>query len=133
MFENRGFSANPLSQLEIRILELIKPKSQTESKIAKTLKVDPIVLSPVVTDLILKGYLELFRRRRLHFISREFCTITVEGISALENARSPFRNFIEMIQDRAANTVSVLGARWPALKIALFSARMLYKLTKALV
>ena len=133
MFESRVSSTVALSQLEMSILELIKPKSQTESRMAKALKVDPNVLSPVVTDLILKGYVELFRRRWIYFFSKESCTITLEGISALESARSPYRGLVEMIQTRASNAIERLADGRPALKIAFISATALYRLARAMV
>lgn len=120
-----------LSPTEARILKLIKTKSQTEKKIAKEIELDPLLLSPVITDLILKGYLEIFRRRRLYFFSREFCVITSEGISALAGAQSPFEGFLEMVRSRALQAIDDIAAESPVLKAAVLSARTIYRVAKA--
>jgi DNA-binding MarR family transcriptional regulator len=131
MFETSGSHAILLNPVEMRILKFIKPKSQTEKKISKVVEIDALVLSPVITDLILKGYLEIVRRRRFYFFSREFCTITPEGVSALEKARSPLEGLVEMVRNRALDALNSIAAGSPALKAAVFSARTLYKVAKA--
>ena len=67
MFETSGSHAALLKPVEMRILKFIKPRSQTEKRISKLVELDPLLLSPVITDLILKGYLEMVRKRRLYF------------------------------------------------------------------
>ncbi|HJS83484.1 MAG TPA: hypothetical protein VJ742_11695, partial [Nitrososphaera sp.] len=109
MFETSGSHAILLNPVEMRILKFIKPKSQTEKKISEIVEVDPLVLSPVITELILKGYLEIVRRRRLYFFSREFCTITPEGVSALEKARSPLEGLVEMVRSRALDAINSIA------------------------
>jgi DNA-binding MarR family transcriptional regulator len=131
MLEGRGSSRILLSPTEVRILKLIKTKSQTEKKIAKKIELDPLLLSPVITDLILKGYLEIFRRRRLYFFSREFCVITSEGISALNRAQSPFEGLLEMVKSRALQAIDDITAESPVLKAAVISARTIYRVAKA--
>src|ERR671911_488940 len=72
-----------LSKREIQILNCIKGQSRTEKQIAKMTRLDIIfTVSPLITELMLKGYVETIRRRRL-FFSREYCMITVEGLAAL--------------------------------------------------
>jgi DNA-directed RNA polymerase specialized sigma subunit len=66
-----------LSKRETQILNCIKSQSRTEKKIAKMIRIDIFVISPLITELMLKGYVETIRRRRLFFFSREYCTITV--------------------------------------------------------
>jgi DNA-binding MarR family transcriptional regulator len=75
-----------LSKREIQILNCIKGQSRTEKKIAKMVRLDILIVSPLITELMLKGYVETIRRRRLFFFSREYCMITVEGLAALEQA-----------------------------------------------
>ena len=133
MFESRGGTNASLLPLEMRILKFIKPKSQTEKKIAKSLEVDSIVLSPMVTDLILKGYLEIFRRREMYFFIKEMCTITPEGISALEMARTPLQNLVEMIRSKALEALNSMMSELPALKVVAMSARAIYKVAKVIV
>jgi DNA-binding MarR family transcriptional regulator len=76
-----------LSKREIQILNCIKSQSRTEKKIAKMVRLDSLIVSPLITELMLKGYVETIRRRRLFFFSREYCTITVEGLDALETSK----------------------------------------------
>jgi DNA-binding MarR family transcriptional regulator len=132
MFEGRKSSKDVLEPMEAQVLRMIKSKPQTEGKISKQLQIDPLVLSPVVTDLILKGYLEMLRRRRFHFFTREVCTITAEGISALERTKTPFQAFIDMIQKRAMETLDDIVAESPTLRIVALSARTFYKVAKAI-
>src|SRR5215212_8147598 len=94
-----------LSKREIQILNCIKGQSRTEKKIAKMVRLDILIVSPLITDLMLKGYVEIIRRRRLFFFSREYCTITVEGLTALERARNLFENIVELIRERALETI----------------------------
>jgi DNA-binding MarR family transcriptional regulator len=122
-----------LSKRETQILGCIKGQSRTEKQIAKMIKLDIFVISPLITELILKGYVEIIRRRRLFFFSREYCTITVEGLAALEQARDPFENLVELIRERALETIDNIAADSPLLKLAVISAKAAYKILKVLI
>ena len=124
--------AGLLSALECRILGVVEPRSRTEKQISKIVKVDRLVLGPVVTDLILKGYLEIYRKRRFYLFSQEVCTITPEGIAALEASRSPCRMIIETLRKKGLQLVETLAARSPALKVAVGSANTIYRIARAL-
>jgi hypothetical protein len=82
---------------------------------------------------MLKGYVETIRRRRLFFFSREYCIITVEGLDALEQARSLFENLVELIRERTLETIDNIAADSPLLKLAVMSAKAAYKTVKVLV
>src|SRR3712207_9201995 len=86
-----------LSKREIQVLNCIKGKSRTEKQIARMIGLDTLIVSPLITELMLKGYVETIRRRRLFFFSREYCIITTEGLDALERARNLFENIVEQI------------------------------------
>lgn len=133
MFETRSGTYASLLPLELRILKFIKPKSQTEKKIAKSLEVDSVVLSPIITDLILKGYLEIFRRRKMYFFTKEMCTITPEGISALDMAMTPLQSLVEMIRSKAVEALNSIVSESPSLKVVAMSARTIYKVAKVIV
>ena len=120
-----------LSKREIQILNCIK--SRTEKQIAKMIKLDIFIVSPLITKLMLKGYVEIIRRRRLFFFSREYCIITVEGLDALEQARSLFENLVELIRERAVETIDNIAADSPLLKLTVMSAKAAYKTVKVLV
>ena len=116
-----------LNKHEMQILNCIKGQSRTEKQIAKMIRLDIFIISPMITELMLKGYVETIRKRRLFFFSREYCIITVEGLNALEQARSPFENLVELIRVRALETIDNIAADSPILKLALMSAKAAYK------
>jgi DNA-binding MarR family transcriptional regulator len=122
-----------LSKREIQILNCIKGQSRTEKKISKMIRLDIFVISPLITELMLKGYVEIIRRRRLFFFSREYCTITIEGLVALEQAKSPFENLVELIRDRALETIDNIAADSPLLNLAVMSAKTACKVLKILI
>jgi DNA-binding MarR family transcriptional regulator len=122
-----------LSKREIQILNCIKGKSRTEKQIARMVGLDTLIVSPLITELMLKGYVETIRRRRLFFFSREYCIITTEGLDALEQARNLFENIVELIRERAVETIDNIAADSPLLKLAVMSAKAAYKTVKVLV
>ncbi len=122
-----------LSKHEMQILNCIKGQSRTEKQIAKMIRLDIFIISQMITELMLKGYVETIRKRRLFFFSREYCIITVEGLNALEQARSPFENLVELIRERALETIDNIVSDSPILKLALMSAKAACKALKALV
>jgi DNA-binding MarR family transcriptional regulator len=131
--QERNEERGELSKREAQILNCIKSQSRTEKKIAKMTKLDIFVISPLITELMLKGYIETIRRRRLYFFSREYCTITIEGLDALEQARNPFENLVELIRERALETIDNIASDSPILKLAIMSAKATYKTLKVLI
>jgi DNA-binding MarR family transcriptional regulator len=122
-----------LSKREVQILNCIKGQSRTEKQIAKMIRLDILIISPLITELMLKGYIETIRKRRLFFFSREYFVITVEGLDALEQARSPFENIVELIRKRAIETIDNIAADSPILKLAVISVKATYKTLKVLL
>lgn len=122
-----------LNKREIQILNCIKGRSRTEKQIARMIGLDILLVSPLITDLMLKGYVETIRRRRLFFFSREYCIITTEGLDALQQARNLFENIVELIRERAVETIDNIAADSPLLKLAVMSAKAAYKTVKVLV
>ncbi|HEX2471193.1 MAG TPA: hypothetical protein VHJ59_00435 [Nitrososphaera sp.] len=122
-----------LSKREIQILNCIKGQSRTEKQIAKMARLDIFIVSPLITELMLKGYVETIRRRRLFFFSREYCIITVEGLAALEQARNLFEHIVELIRVRALETIDDITADSPLLKLAVMFAKAAYKTVKVLI
>jgi DNA-binding MarR family transcriptional regulator len=122
-----------LSKREIQILNCIKGRSRTEKKISKMVRLDILIVSPLITELMLKGYVETIRRRRLFFFSREYCTITQEGLAALEQARNLFENIVELIKERTLETIDDIAADSPLLKLTVMSAKAAYKTVKVLI
>ena len=122
-----------LSKREMQILNCIKDQSRTEKQIAKMIRLDIFIISPLITELMLKGYVEIIRRRRLFFFSREYCIITVEGLDALEQTKSPFENLLELIRERTLETIDNIAAESPILRLTVISVKAAYKTLKALV
>lgn len=122
-----------LSKREIQILNCIKGQSRTEKQIAKMIGLDTLIVSPLITELMLKGCVETIRRRRLFFFSREYCIITTEGLDALEQARNLFENIVKLIRERAVETIDNIAADSLLLKLAVMSAKAAYKTVKVLV
>jgi DNA-binding MarR family transcriptional regulator len=122
-----------LNKREIQVLNCIKGKSRTEKQIARMIRLDTLIVSPLITELMLKGYVETIRRRRLFFFSREYCIITTEGLDALERNRNLFENIVDLIRERAVETIDNIAADSPLLKLAVMSAKTAYKTIKVLV
>jgi DNA-binding MarR family transcriptional regulator len=122
-----------LNKREIQVLNCMKGKSRTEKQIAKMIGLDTLIVSPLITELMLKGCVETIRRRRLFFFSREYCIITTEGLDALEQARNLFENIVELIRERAVETIDNIAADSPLLKLAVLSVRAAYKTVKVMV
>lgn len=124
-----GSTPSAAQIMEIRILRLIRSKSRSEKQIARKLQVDPIVLSPVITDLMLKGYLEVFRRRKFFFFSRELFAITIEGISFLES-RSTLHGILAAIRSRASDALDEILANSAAFRFVAGATRTAYRFAK---
>ena len=120
-----------LTGLELNVLKSIKARSRTEKQLSKMVQIDLLVLSPIVTDLMLKGYLETARRRRLYFFTREYCCITAEGLVALEKSKTPIQDLAEFIKNRTLEAVDSFVAGLPILRAAVFSAKTIYRVAKA--
>ena len=122
-----------LDKLEISVLNCIKRNARTEKTIARMIGLDIFILSPLVTELILKGYLQTMRRRKLFFFSREYCTITAEGLAALEQSKNPFMQIAELIRERAFGFLYNIAANSLLLRLIIMSAKPVYRITKALL
>jgi DNA-binding PadR family transcriptional regulator len=96
-------------------------------------RLDIFIVYPMITELMLKGYVETIRRRRLFFFSREYCMITVEGLAALEQTRNLFENIVELIRERALGTIDDIAADSPLLKLAVMFGKATYKTVKVLI
>jgi DNA-binding MarR family transcriptional regulator len=131
--DEHGASRSELQPLEIKILRIIQSKPQTEKRISKELGIDRSVLYTVITDLMFKNCLEISRRRRMYFFRREFCSITMDGIAALESAKTPFQAFVEILQKKALETIDSLAEDSTALKAVVSSAKTLYRFAKVVV
>ncbi len=100
--ETTDESKTSLTKLEMSILESIKKEPKLEKKISKTVGMNTSIISPIITDLMFKSYIERIYRKRMLFSSREYFCITMEGLMALEEAKSndrPWNQLISIIKE----------------------------------
>jgi hypothetical protein len=57
----------------------------------------------------------------------------LEGLAALEHAKNPFDNLVALIKERAAETIDNIATDSPLLKLAVISAKAVYKTLKVLI
>lgn len=126
MSENRR-----LGKWEIQILECVKAKSLTEKKIAKAIGLDSSIVSPMITDLIMDGHIEVVTKRRLRFFYRKFCTLTPDGLAALENAKKHSWDVMVIeIRSRVSQIISDARNQSPAFNATWLAASAGYKIAK---
>lgn len=120
-----------LGKWEIQILQCIKAKSRTEKKIAKMIGLDSHIVSPLITDLMMNGYLEIITKRRLYFFFRKFYTLTPDGLAALEKAnRYSWDGIIMEIKSRVSEIIEDARDQSPAFDATWQVANADYKITK---
>jgi DNA-binding MarR family transcriptional regulator len=125
-----------LNRWEIQILKCIKIKSKTEKKIAKEVALDFSVVSPLITNLMLQGYVERTRRRRMHFSSREYFSTTIEGVTALEEATRGTTNIFwnqiaSILKDHGERVLIEWSNKSLPFKITLGAVKATYRLVKS--
>ena len=126
MSENRR-----LGRWEIQILECVRAKSRTEKKIAKAIGLDSSIVSPMITDLMMDGHIEMVTKRRLRFFYMKLCTLTPEGLAALENAkRNSWDGMIMEIKNRISEAIADARDQSPAFNATWQVASAGYKITK---
>ena len=103
-----------LGKWEIQILKCVRVESRTEKKIAKMMGLDISIVSPMITDLMMSGHLEMVTKRRLYFFFRKYCTLTSDGLAALEDARrNPWDGVVREIKNKVSEIIE--GARGQSL------------------
>jgi DNA-binding MarR family transcriptional regulator len=125
-----------LNRWEIQILRCIKIKLKTEKKIAKEVALDFSVVSPLITNLMLQGYVERTRRRRMHFSSREYFSTTIEGVTALEEATRGTTNIFwnqiaSILKDHGERVLIEWSNKSLPFKITLGAVKATYRLVKS--
>jgi DNA-binding MarR family transcriptional regulator len=109
----------------------------TEKRIAKEVTLDIAIISHILTDLMLRGYVERVRKRRMYFSSREYFSATLEGLSALEASRRIHHGFwnqlMSMIKDESENMLQDFATKSMAFRITLELLRETYALGKSVV
>jgi DNA-binding MarR family transcriptional regulator len=117
-----------LSPWEIKILQVVRSETRQEKAIAKYVRLNELIVSEFVTELMLKGYIERRRRRWMLFFSREYFSITLEGLTALEAAECRVDRIIEFLKDSGQKITGEIMAAMPPL--AWDAAKATYKMAK---
>ena len=123
-----------LTRWETKVLKCIKGKAKTEKKIAKEVTLGISIVSPLITDLMLRGFVQRTRRTKMYVSSREYFSATIDGISALEVATSSNSVFwgqlISLVKDNSERIMSDLSEKSLTFRLIIGSLRTSYKLGK---
>ena len=126
-----------LSRWEAQIIKCIKSKATTEKRIAKEVTLDIAIVSPIITDLMLRGYIERVRKRRMYFSSREYFSATLEGLSALEasqrNCNGFWNQLMSMVKDESEKMLLELSSKSLGLRLTFKVLKGTYALAKSIV
>jgi DNA-binding MarR family transcriptional regulator len=109
----------------------------TEKKIAKEVSVDITIVSHLITDLMLRGYIERVRKRRMYFSSREYFSATIDGLMALEaslNNHTGFWNqLISMLKDHSEKMILEFSNKSLLFRLTFRALRAIYAITKFVI
>jgi|SRR5215212_982427 DNA-binding MarR family transcriptional regulator len=126
-----------LSLWEAQILKCIKSKAMTEKRIAKEVTLDIAIVSHIITDLMLRSYVERVRKRRMYFSSREYFSATLDGLSALEASRRNYNGFwnqlMSMVKDESEKMLLEFSSKSLSLRLTFKVLRGTYALAKSIV
>jgi DNA-binding MarR family transcriptional regulator len=126
-----------LSRWEVQILKCIKIKAMTEKKIAKEVSLDITMVSHIITDLMLQGYIQRVRKRKMYFSSREYFSATIEGVMALEASRRNYNGFwsqlVSMLKDESEKMMLDFSGKSLILRLTFKTLRATYALSKSVL
>ena len=126
-----------LSRWEAQILKCIKSNAMTEKRIAKEVTLDIAIVSPIITDLMLRGYIERVRKRRMYFSSREYFSATLDGLWALEASRRNYNGFwnqlMSMVKDESEKMLLEFSSKSLGLRLTFKVLRGTYALAKSVI
>ena len=136
--ENKGANNESfgLTRFETLILRCISGNPKTETKISKEVKINLPIVSELVTDLMLKGYIERTRRRRVLFASKEYFSTTLEGLIALEIVQRANKNhgFLSQVfdtwMDKSQKILDEISSDSIILKLLLGIAKFVLRMAK---
>jgi DNA-binding MarR family transcriptional regulator len=123
-----GVKEAQLSPWEIRILRVVRSETRQEKAIARCVRLNDLIVAEFVTELMLKGYIERRRRRWMLFFSREYFSITLEGLAALEAAEGSVDRIMEFLKDSGQKLAGEIMTAMPPL--AWDAAKATYKMAK---
>ncbi len=123
---------NKLGKWEIQILQCVRAKSRTEKQIAKMVGLDISIVSPMITDLMMSGLLDVITKRRLYFFFRKFYALTPDGLAALESASKlyPLDRIVMELKSAISEAIENARDQSPAFNATWQVASAGYKITK---
>ncbi len=126
-----------LSRWEAQILRCIKSKAMTEKRITKEVALDIALVSHLITDLMLRGYVQRIRKRRMYFSSREYFSTTLDGLAALEafrrNKTGFWNQLISMVKEESSKTILEFSSKSLSLRLTFRVLRATYSLAKSMI
>ena len=98
--------------------------------------VDISVISPLITNLMLQGFVERTRKRRMRFSSREYFSTTLEGLAALEEVAKGTSNIFwnqlaSILKDHGERMLVEWSNKSLPFKITLGAIKATYKVAKS--
>lgn len=130
-------TSEDLTPLEIKILRCTKSNAKTETRISKEIKVNLPTVSQLITELMLKGFLQRTRNRRMIFFpKKDSFSTTIEGLMALErnqrngSNRTFLSQVLYMVKDSSHRIVEEATPDSLTLKLFFGTLRLVYQVTK---
>lgn len=126
-----------LTCFEIKILRCTRSNPKTETRISKEIKVNLPTVSQLITDLMLKGFLQRTRNQRMIiFPKKDSFSTTIEGLLALEcnqrngSNRTFLSQVLYMVKDSGHRIAEEATPNSLTLKLFFGTLRLLYQVTK---
>lgn len=92
---------------------------------------DSSIVSPMITDLIMNGHLDVITKRRLYFFFRKFYALTPSGLAVLDGAkRHSWDGIIMEIKSRVSEIIKDARDQSPTFNATWQVANAGYKITK---
>jgi DNA-binding MarR family transcriptional regulator len=133
--EDNGETSS-LTKLEYEILKAVRITPKTEKKISRQIGINPSILSPVITGLMLRGYIQSTTKRRILMRYSEYFSITVEGLAAFEaNAFlfHPLTRAISHLKDLLNARILSHEDGWTFVTMGLSVVKITYRLAIAVL
>ena len=72
---------------ETRIVDCITARSRTQKSISHKLGLNSSIVDELICDLLLRGYIQQSRKRRLYFWHSDLFSATLEGLTMAERTK----------------------------------------------
>jgi hypothetical protein len=86
-----------IDRYEHKLIDSIKVKSRTQKNISRRLGLNVCIICELIDGLLIKGYIERHKKRRLFFWHRDLFSATLEGMAVSERARRANKNSLKRL------------------------------------